>query len=263
MIGNYRLDWAQSQGQRNTSMVNYYRENWVMVSGSAGRGDNPNLLRLTVFLKVKVRPVPQADLNSKRVGVVYRMPYVPADITALGYYFTTLADGYEEWHVPVHLTTSTPGPLAFTAWYQDGHGNTFFDDFSGELHPALGVDDSRFVDQVAATTTIALDSTGVHGQITVRLADLSFVKDVAMVATTDNWATVLTFGSDQSGATNRWHWIRDLDADYETWGIDVQIPGNVQRFQYAIAYRHGIQVTNRPYEIWASRRGANYVVDRT
>jgi hypothetical protein len=264
MIGNYRQDWAQLQGQRNPALVTYAREIWLVDNSYTGRSDLPAIQRFDLFVKVKVWPVPGIDLDAKRVGVVYRIPGVVTDLTVTGSYFTTLPDGYEEWHVRIHLPDGSPGPLTVNAWYQPMAGNTFFDDLNGELHPALGPDleGSMYVNQVAEATDIRVTSTGVRGRITARLADLSFVKDVGMVATTDDWATVRSFGMGGSGSPNRWHWVRDLDADFEWWAIDVDIPGDVKRFQYAIVYRHGTQAGVRPYEIWANRRGANYVVER-
>jgi hypothetical protein len=263
MLGNYRLDWAQEQGRRDPSMVNYYGESWHFTGGSTGSRFGPGVSIVFLFLKLKVRPVQGADLNRKRVGVVYRTASLFVDVTAVGSYFTTLADGYEEWHVLVSQS-SWEGAITFTAWYQDGQGNTFYDDNGGERHVATSrIDDSEFIDQLPSTTNIALTQAGVQGRVTIRLADLAFAKDVGMVATTDNWANVRRFGMGPAGSPNAWQWVRDDTPSSEQWEIALQIPGDFQRFEYAMFYRHGIVPGVRSYTFWASRRGANYVVVRT
>lgn len=256
IIGNGQTDWAQQQGQRNTAMVGYYGQSWFNYTDCGSRGGCQGI---DLFIKVRVKPVAGANLDQKHVGVVYRKPGSSQLTTADGYYFTTWGNGDEEWHVKIHLRSSE-NIVSFNAWYQDGVGNTFFDDNGGELH-AIAIGGSyAAIQHMWEHTSVTVTDQGVQGKIAVRIADLDWDKEVAMVWTTDDWATVSW--SNMGSGQNQWHWAADYGNDYERWEIDMNIPGDFQHFKYAIVYKHGIVNGATVYEFWDSNGGSNWVVVR-
>lgn len=258
IIGAGQADWAQQQGQRNTSMVSYYHESWWAYNYSTC---NARFCAqyIDLFVKLAVRPVQGADLSWKRVGVVYRAPGSTSLTTVTGSYFSTWNNGQEEWHVKITLPAST-GLISFNAWYQDGAGHTYYDDNNGELHVGAVGSGTVAVVQMGGSpmTTVAVDSTGAHGSISARVADIDYDKQVTMVYTTDNWAT--THWMDMGSAQNQWHWVEDYGSDYEHWAVDVNLPGRFNQLQYAIRYRHGVVNGAYAYEFWDNNGGQNYVV---
>lgn len=256
VLGGGQADWAQQQGQHNPTMVSYYGENWFAYTDCGNRG---GCQAVDLFIKLRVKPVAGANLDSKRVGVVYRKPGTSEPITVTGNYFTTWGNGDEEWHVKVRLR-SFENIVSFNAWYQDGTGNTFFEDNKGELH-AIAIGGSyAAIQQMWNLNTVALTAQGVQGTINVRLADIDWDKQVAMVWTTDDWQTVQW--SNTGSGQNQWHWAEDNGSDYERWAIDLNIPGDFQSFKYAIVYKHGVVNGAAVYEFWDNNGGANYVVVR-
>lgn len=258
VIGGGQADWAQQQGQRNTAMVSYYKENWYQYVNCNGRFGCSNI---DLYVKLRVKPAWNANLADKKVGVVFRAPGTNALTTVTGNYFTTWGNGDEEWHVKIPLS-ATQTITSFNAWYQDGAGNTFFDDNGGELHAvAIGSSYAAITQMYGAgMTDVAIDERGVYGKIAARLADIDWDKQVAMVWTTNNWASTnwMNMGSNR----NEWHWAADYGDDYERWEVEVAIPGDVQQFQYAIVYRHGVTNGAQQYEFWDNNNGNNYVVNR-
>ena len=114
IIGNGQTDWAQQQGQRNTAMVSYVGDTWWSYNYSTCSSRFcPTYV--DVFLKLRVKPVQGADLNWKKVGVVYRAPGTNELKTINAYYYTTWGNGDEEWHVKMTLPAST-GVVSFDAW---------------------------------------------------------------------------------------------------------------------------------------------------
>ncbi|MFT3771128.1 MAG: hypothetical protein QM820_37410 [Minicystis sp.] len=260
VIGDNQTDWAQQQGQRNTYWVNHYHESWWSYNYSTCNSRFcPQYIDL--FIKLAVRPAANADLNWKRVGVVYRAPGTTALTTVTGSYFSTWNNGQEEWHVKVTVP-SYQNVISFNAWYQDGAGNTYYDDNNGELHVATIGPGSVAVVQMGGDpyTNVTVDATGVHGSVSARVADIDYDKSVSMVFTTDGWATSrwLEIGSGSNG----WHWAEDYGTDYERWAVDLDIRGDFQQFQYAIRYRHGVVNGAYTYEFWDNNNGQNYVVNR-
>ncbi|MEZ4313369.1 MAG: hypothetical protein R3F14_35555, partial [Polyangiaceae bacterium] len=256
IIGGGQTDWAQQQGQRNTAMVSYYHENWWAFTDCGSRFGCQGI---ELFLKLRVKPVAGANLDNKHVGVVYRKTGTSALTTVNGTYFTTWGNGDEEWHIKVNLR-SWENIISFNAWYQDGVGNTFFDDNSGELHAVAVGGSYPAITHMWGYTNVAVTATGVSGDISVRLADIDYDKDVAMVWTTDDWQT--TNWMDMGNGSNQWHWIEDNGDDYERWGVSVDIPGDFTKFEYAIVYRHGVVNGAALYEFWDSNNGSNWVVVR-
>ena len=256
VVGNGQSDWAQDQGQRNTAMVSYYRESWYNTTNC---GSRYGCTGLDVFIKLRVKPVVGANLDQKRVGVAYRAAGSSSVTTVTGSYFTTWSNGDEEWHIKVPLSYAWgQALLSFNAWYQDGNGNTFYDDNSGELHPISIGTSPNAVSQMGGFTTVALDATGVHGAISARVADIDVDKQVAVVYTTDGWQTSQWL--DAGAGENQWHWVEDYGADYERWQVDVNLPGSFTAFQYAIVYRHGVVNGASTYEFWDNNLGQNYTV---
>lgn len=256
IIGNGASDWAQQQGQRNPVMVSYYRESWFNYTDCGNRGGCQGI---DLYLKLRVKPQAGANLNDKRVGVVYRKPGTSALTTVTGNYFTTWGNGDEEWHVKVTLR-SWENIVSFTAWYQDGLGHTYFDDNAGELH-AISIGGSyAAIQHMWNNTNVAVTASGVQGTVSVRLADIDWDKQVAMVYTTDDWATV--HWMDTGSGDNKWHWVEDYGSDYERWDVSVNLPGNFTRFQYAVVYRHGTVNGASLYEFWDNNGGSNWVVER-
>ncbi len=256
IIGNGQTDWAQQQGQRNPAMVSYYKESWYNLTDCGMRGGCQGI---DLFLKLRVKPVAGANLADKRVGVVYRKPGTSELTTVTGNYFTTWGNGDEEWHIKIHLRSSE-NLVSFNAWYQDGAGHTYFDDNQAELHAVAIGGSYAAIQQLWYLNTVTVTAQGVQGNIEVRLADIDYDKQVAMVWTTDDWQT--TNWSNTGGAQNQWHWAEDLGTDYERWEINLDIPGDFQSFKYAIVYKHGVVNGATVYEIWDNNGGSNYVVVR-
>src|SRR5690606_22819410 len=102
--------------------------------------------------------------------------------------------------------------IAFNAWYQDGASHTYFDDNGGDLHPVTIGGTAAAVQQVYNPQGIVVDDTGVHGKIALRVADLDYEKEVAMVWTTDGWATESWFTTGEGA--NAWHWAHDYGAEF-------------------------------------------------
>lgn len=254
VIGDGQSDWAQQQGQRDTARVSYYGENWFNYTNCGNRGGCQGI---DLFIKLRVKPAAGANLANKHVGVVYRAPGSNALTTVAGNYFTTWGNGDEEWHVKVSLRSSQT-VVSFNAWYQDGVGNTLYDDNQGELHPVAIGSSFQAIAHMWGLTDLVVDDAGAHGAIAVRLADIDVDKQVSMVYTTDNWQT--THWLDMGAGQNQWHWVEDYGADYERWQVDVNLPGSFQQLQYAVVYRHGVQNGATTYEFWDNNAGQNFVV---
>jgi hypothetical protein len=262
---NEGTDWAQDEGVRDTGKVHFYDEAWshVEVTGQTcgTRGCYGGTTTTTVFVKLRVQPQWGANLDDKRVGVVYR------DIngwqgTATGYYFSTHGDGYEEWHVPVQLN-GYHNFIAFNGWYQDGAGGpTWYDDNQGELHLVKTSEHYQMVRQVTWESDVMLDDTGIHGTVVLDVADIDYDKDIRLVYTTDDWATTheLTIGAAE---LNAWHWQGDTYGSRERWELELELPGSFDHIEYAIVYRHGVVAGADAYEYWDNNYGQNYRVEAT
>jgi hypothetical protein len=252
--------WSQDQGQRNTQMVSYLGNAW-----SECRSPNTRFGcgSYEVFVKVRVRPVAGVDLNWKRVGLTYRQPFDTYDHTAVGHYAATYANGDEEWHVPVTVTSSW-ATLVFDAWYQDGAGHTFVDDNQGEFHVVTTGPGQSIVRNEPWLDTVTVSDAGVRGRISVQAVDLDYDKELVLLATTDDWATVQELGMGAPGEPNKLYWTEDFAwSGSERWQIDLDLPGaGVERFRYAIGYRHGVKNGAVRYEFWDNNYGYNYLVER-
>lgn len=253
--------WLDSEGVRDTSMVSYLDSSWHEYRDCNNRG---GCMSIAVFLKVRVQPVAGARLEDKRVGVVYSsMGGEPQ--TAVGHYFTTYDNGDEEWHVQVDRRAAEPGVLRFDVWYQDGRGNTYYDDNNGEAHVEAYHGHQSVIYHYwrgpdADEVTVGED--GVRGRVELVLADIDFDKDVRIVWTTDGWATVNELGMGVPGTTNALYWVEDLWHGYERWAVDLDIEGPASRFEYAAVYRHGVVNGARSYEFWDNNGGRNHIVER-
>jgi hypothetical protein len=240
-------DWAQNMGTHDTSMVSYYNESWYDLTNCNTRY---GCLSITVFIKVKVKPVAGADLGYKKVGAVYREVGSNDPITANGYYFTTLPDGMEEWHVPIQSTTHS-GTFTFDAWYEDGAGGRYYDDNNGELYALRwrndGYDYSTLSQDFAATNAV-FDATGVKGVIGFTVEDLNYDKELMFIYSTDGWMTSQTLSMGTGTDTNILHWVKNVSRDFESWQISLDLPGAFTTFQYKLVYRHGIADGAEPIE---------------
>ena len=255
-----KADWAQYEGERNTDMVVYEGDSWTEQSQCNTRG---GCVELIVTLKVVVTPVAGANVDAKRVGVVYRsIAWDEGETeTALGTYFTTRDDGKEEWHVPVHIHGWGGFLPVFNAWYQDGSGKTYYDDNQGEFHVAQGRTNAvRQINEPwsGATTDVELNSGGVTGVVSAMVADIDYDKNVELVWTTDNWETVNTYGIGDT--ENGWRWVQDSYGGMDIFSIPLNIPGSYDTFEYAIVYTHGVVHNATPYEFWDNNYGRNFVI---
>jgi hypothetical protein len=257
VLGDGQADWAQQQGRRDTSMVSYLGSFWQEATDCGYRG---GCQTISVFVKLKVKRVDGADLNWKRVGIAYRDAN-GLTTTAVGRYFSSYHDGYEEWHVPFSVRAWQYGVFTFNAWYQDGRGNTFYDDNAGELH-AIKLQWSSPVAQQFGSTALEWNETGLGGHIDLRVADLDYDKDLRLVWSTDGWNTVNESHMGAPGDTNAWYWLRDESSSFELWRLDLALAGDFDRFEYAIVYRHGAAGGGRTYEFWDNNFGSNYVLTR-
>jgi hypothetical protein len=254
--------WLDSEAVRDADMVSYLDSSWSEYYDCNTRG---GCMGVAVFLKLRVQPVAGANLDAKRVGVVYTPPGGQPQ-TAVGSFFTTYDNGDEEWHVRIDRRGYDAGVFRFDAWYQDGLGHTYIDDNNGEGH----VNSYRGTYSVIyhyqsweAPVTVGAD--GVQGRMDLTVADLDYDKDIRMVWTTDNWATTNVFRM-AAGGTNALYWVQDTYNGYEQWRIDLDIEGPIDRFEYAFVYRYG--GANCPddgwaqgcYEFWDNNGGHNYSI---
>src|SRR5690606_31946073 len=123
----------------------------------------------------------------------------------------------------------------------DGKGNTFFDDNAGEFHAVstsrgYPIVQLRNYNLPLDAKPLALTDEGVKGQLFLAVADLDYDKEIALVATTDNWATVMELGVGSPEEPNRWYWVEDAWTGYENWAINVDLPGEFETFEYAVVY---------------------------
>lgn len=255
-----KADWAQDEGKRNTDMVAYDQGWWHEMRDCSNRG---GCMSVDVFLKLKVQPVEGANIDTKRVGVVVKSPDGSSEAkTYVGSYFST-ADGKEEWHVRVSRRGWESGPFVFTAWYQDGKGNTWFDDNEGEFHAVSYQGNYAVIRQAWDQTTVKVDGDGVNGKISLYVADLDFDKVVDMVWSIDDWKTSNVAHMGDPNEPNSTHWVENLWAGTQRWEINLAIPGeDVQAFQYAFLYKHGVVGAAKTYEFWDNNYGNNYVIRR-
>lgn len=264
--GQNKADWAQAEGERDTNMVSYMGEYWTEYQPCYERFCNS----VDVMLKLRVRPVDGADIGAKRVGIVATRPGFTDTSTFMGEYFTTMGDGTEEWHVRVGSRANGWGayfPLfTFTAWYQDGKSNTFYDDNQGEFHAVSYTDRYRVLSQVWCCsdelTNVNLTDSGVEGRIRLMVGNLDFDKDIRLFWTTDEWATVGEYGMGSAEEVNSWHWVSHTYGGSELWEMNLEIQGDFQKFEYAVVYRHGVVNNAIAYEFWDNNGGRNYVVTR-
>jgi hypothetical protein len=252
-----QTDWVQYEGQRNTDMVSYVGQFWAECA-------NPNTRfgcgTVDVFVKLRVKPVQGASLDYKEVGVVTSNPFDNEEKTAYGYYFSTWDNGDEEWHVRVSVP-SWRDFFTFNAFYRDGAGHTFYDDNRGELHVVNAGPDQQIVRVNTYNNTAEITPGGLSGKISVRVADLDFDKKLRMVATVDGWQNVLEFGQGLPGEKNVWYWVQDVYGG-ELWEIDLDLSGDIDVFEYAVQYQHGVVNDATAYGFWANNNGYNYRIER-
>lgn len=251
-------DWVQYEGQRRPDMVSYVGQFWSECA-------NPNTRfgcgTVDVFVKLRVKPVAGADISAKEVGVVYSSPLDLEERTAYGYYYDTWSNGDEEWHVRVSLPTWRDF-FTFNAFYRDGAYHTFYDDNQGEYHAINAGPSEQIIRVNTYNSTVAVTGSGVAGKVSVRVADLDYDKQLRMVATVDGWETVLDFGMGAPGDKNVWYWVQDVYGA-ELWEIDLDLPGDYQRLEYAVQYKHGVINDATTYGFWANNGGNDYVVERS
>lgn len=239
--------WYERSGRRDLSQVRYYNESWRDFSNCNSRY---GCMSVTVFIKVAVKPNPAADLSYKKVGVVFREVGKPDPITSVGTYFGRHPDGYEEWHVPVK-STSFQGTFTFGAWYEDGAGNTFYDDNNGELYAMTWrepYNDYTTLSVDWGGTNARFTSGGVTGTLSFTVEDLDYDKELRFLYSTDGGSTWKTLPMGASGDKNKIYWSSDLSTDFERWKIDLDLPGSFPSFQYKVVYRHGIVGGAAPVE---------------
>lgn len=251
-------DWAQYEGKRDASMISY---TGAWSSECTGGNTRFGCGGYAIHLNVRVKPVVGADLNWKRVGVVYRSHNDLTDRTAVGSYQYTHGDGTEEWKVTVNVP-QWQRTIVFDAWYQDGKGQTWIDDNQGEFHVVNAGPVYNVIRVEPWLQTVTVGDAGVQGRVSIQIADLDFDKQLELVATTDGWQTVHRFGI--GDGKNAWHWTEDFQyAGSERWQIDVDVPGAADRFEYAVVYRHGVVNGAKSYEFWENNGGGNFVVERS
>ena len=255
-----KADWAEDQGERNTNLVAYMGSYWHEYVNCYERGGCQGI---DVFIKVRVKPIEGAILNDKRVGVVVQSPNDHGQFeTVTGKYFSTHNDGFEEWHVPVQRRHYETGAFTFNAWYQDGLGNTYFDDNQGEFHAIAYNGIYSVLRHDWGNTSIELKEGGVSGKLSIVLADLDFDKDIRLVWTTDSWDTINESTIADAAETNGFHWVEDMWAGYERWEMNLDIQADTDAFEYAVLYKHGVKNDAINYDFWDNNHGQNYVVRR-
>ncbi len=250
-----QADWVQYEGQRNTDMVSYAQSYWSECESYTSRF---GCSTINVFLKVRVKPVAGANLDYKEVGVVWRDPYSGSEQTAYGHYVATWANGDEEWRVPVSVP-AWRDYFAFNTFYRDGAYHTYYDDNQGEYHVVNAGPPTQITRVNPWANTVTAGEDGVQGTISLRVANLDWDKDIELFGTTDGWATMYRLGMGQAGDRNLWYWTENVYGG-ELWEIDLDLPGPVDQFEYAVVYRHGVINGAQVYEFWDNNGGGNYVV---
>ncbi|MCB9615577.1 MAG: hypothetical protein H6722_24360 [Sandaracinus sp.] len=273
LINSNVRSWAQERGTRTTHMIRYDQKYWTQVTGCGFRGGCTDY---EFFIQLFVQPVQGGNLDDKKVGVVYRLPGYHAPQTANGYYVRTFDDGREEWHVPVRVRSWEGSLITFDAWYEDGtwyfdegagewRKRTWVDDNGGDLYPAAMGPWSILSRFWTPESGVTVGEDGVQGLLDFRVANLDWDKEVAMVWSTDGWQT--SHWSGQGAGPNQFRFVNPLGSildgqhDFEHWRIELDIPGPVQRFEYAIVYRHGFAEGATPSEVWDNNGGRNYVIE--
>jgi|GEM_PF-1903970 len=253
-----QADWVQDEGQRNTEMVSFLDEFWSVCNNPYTRTGCGSV---DIFVKVRVKPVPNADLNAKEVGIVYRNPYDYTDRTAFGSYFTTYDNGDEEWHVKVSVPTWRDF-FVFNAFYRDGAFNTWYDDNQGEFHVVNDGPATQVVRVQRYASTAKIINGRLQGTLQVRVADLDFDKRLLLRGTCDGWASFVDFASSAGapGTKNAWMWKSDSYGT-EIWEIDLDIACPSGRFEYAVRYDHGVINDALLYQFWDNNFSRNYVIE--
>jgi hypothetical protein len=248
--------WFTIAGKRDTtrSQISYYNEYWRDLSACNSRY---GCMAITVFIKVRIKPNPAADISYKKVGVVYKELGKPDPITAVGYYFARHGDGWEEWHVPVK-STAYQGTFTFGTWYEDGASNTYYDDNSGELYALTWKEpynDFTTLSLDYAGTSARFTATGVSGTLSFNVEDLDYDKELTLQISTDGGTTWSSLGMGAAGDKNKVYWSADLSQDFERWKVDLDLPGSFPSFRYRLVYRHGIVGGARPVEFTLGTSG--------
>lgn len=249
-------DWVRAQGRRNGEVVRYMHSTWTEIVRYDAR-QAPE--QVDVFLRVGVRPPPGADLDRRRVGIVYRLLSNPERVTQLANYCGVRDDGTEEWQVRVSLPAAAPGVFAFVAWYQDGRGATYYDDNEGQHHVAVWKPGFEVIQVDARGTSIVVDDLGVRAKVSIAIADLEYRKDLRLVCTTDGWKTHAEVGN-EGAQENGWRWVRDLWGGFQQWVVEHEVRDGCEEFEYALVYRHAAVDGATTYEFWADNGQENFKV---
>jgi hypothetical protein len=129
--------WAQREGERDTSMVFYDPSSRfeAVCAHNAPEAYQTSDYNHTAYWKIGIRPVPWADLERKRVGLIFWRGEDSEGETLLANYGSTLPGGIEQWQAQTDFGYAYH-PLTFVVWYQDGLGHTYYDDNNGMLYEA-------------------------------------------------------------------------------------------------------------------------------
>jgi hypothetical protein len=251
-------DWAQDKGKRSTDMVSYNQETWREDNNCSPRA---GCMSADVFLKLRVKTVQNANIDKKRVGIVYHEPGRSGQTTVVGDYKGDLGGGFEEWQVRVSLKKwEHAAAFMFTAWYEDGLGNTYFDDNAGEYHASAWQGSYMVLHNTHGVGPI-LNDQGLSGTIVMEILDLDYDKEMVLVWTLDSWKTVNEFKMG-SGAVNNWHWTSNTYNGMQLWEIALDYKGSFSKFEYAVVYKHGGKNNSKIYEFWDNNGGYNYQVGK-
>lgn len=110
--------------------------------------------------------------------------------------------------------------------------------------------------------SIAVDESGIAGNIELAVSDIDYDKDIRLLYTTDNWATQHELVVGSEGA-NRWVWQYDEFVGLEVWRLDLDLAGDFDHIEFAVVYRHGVQNGADVYEYWDNNYGQNFRVEKT
>jgi hypothetical protein len=256
-----KSDWAQDEGERRPDLVAFTGEAWSECRESSSR---TGCYAYEMIFKVMVTPVANVEPTAKKVGVVYRsIENLTGDRTANGRFFTTHADGREEWHVPVRAYTYED-LVKFNVWYQPGNGKTYFDDNAGEGHVYSNNNATQVIQTATWESTVTVTDGKVRGTIRVRVADIDFDKAIGMHATIDGWANTMVFGTGNRGEKNKFYWAEDTWGNTEYWQIDLELDDpNITELRYAVFYEHGVTSGAKRYTFWDNNWGSDYRVQKS
>jgi hypothetical protein len=136
--------WVHREGKCNREMVFLDPTSYFDTSCTSQGAEayHNSFYGHVAIWKIRIRPVPGANLDTKRVGLLLLQSGSGLGETQLANFYVVRDDGTEEWQVNRHWSSvggdSRPSQSAsFILWYQDGVGHTYYNDNDGEFYKVI------------------------------------------------------------------------------------------------------------------------------